>query len=192
MRRDIVVIAASRGALPVLRHLVERFGEDLHVTVLIVVHVGRHPSILPTLLTGWGRVAATHPSHGERMLPGRIYVAPPDRHMVVRDGTLCLLDTAAENFCRPAADPLFRSAAAHYRERVIGVVLTGDLDDGAAGLAAIGARGGYRVVQDPDDSEAPSMPRCIACLPTGHRAGPAAGRNARWGIRARSASAWTT
>lgn len=160
MLRDIVVIAASRGAVPVLRVLVERLDPDPRVILLIVMHVGRHPSILPDLLTSWGRIPAFHPAHGESMQRGNIYVAPPDRHMVVRGNTLCLLDTAAENFSRPAADPLFRSAAREYRERVVGVVLTGDLDDGAAGLAAVGARGGYLVVQDPDDCEAPSMPRC--------------------------------
>ncbi len=159
MHRDIVVVAASRGALPVLRTLVENLASDLEVTILIVLHVGRHPSILPELLSRWGRLRASHPVHGEKLQRGRIYVAPPDRHMVVGDGTVRLLDTAPENFARPAADPLFRSAAAHYQERVVGIVLSGDLDDGAAGLAAIRARGGYGVVQDPDDCEASSMPR---------------------------------
>lgn len=140
MHRDIVVVAASRGALPVLRRLVEDLAPDLEVTILIVLHVGRHPSILPELLTRWSRLRASHAVQGEKLQRGRIYVAPPDRHMVVRDGTVRLLDTAPENFARPAADPLFRSAAAEYQERVVGVVLSGDLDDGAAGLAAIRAR----------------------------------------------------
>jgi two-component system, chemotaxis family, protein-glutamate methylesterase/glutaminase len=157
--RDIIVIAASRGALPVLKKLVSNLAPDLAATVCIVMHIGRHRSILPELLSQWGPLEATHPSNGETVERGRIYVAPPDRHMVLRDGTLRLLDTATENFARPAADPLFRSAAAEYRSRAVGVVLSGDLDDGAAGLAAIRARGGYAVVQDPDDCEAPSMPR---------------------------------
>ncbi len=157
--RDIVVIGASRGALPVLRKLVAGLTPDLDATVCIVLRIGRHHSILPELLSRAGPLRATHPQQGERMERGRIYVAPPDRHMVVRDGQFRLLDTAAENFARPAADPLFRSAAAEYRKRVVGVVLSGDLDDGAAGLAAIRARGGYALVQRPDDAEAPSMPR---------------------------------
>lgn len=157
--RDIVVIAASRGALPVLRALVSRLPADLDAAICIVLHIGRHRSVLPDLLARWGSLTATHPTHGEALQRGRIYVAPPDRHMILRDGTVRLLDTAAENFARPAADPLFRSAAIEYRTRVVGVVLSGDLDDGAAGLAAVRARGGYGLVQRPDDCEAPSMPR---------------------------------
>lgn len=157
--RDIVVIAASRGAFPVLKKLVENFAPDLAVTICIVLHIGRHRSILPELLSKWGPLKASHAVHGETVQPGRIYVAPPDRHMVLHEGAICLLDTASENFARPAADPLFRSAAAQYQARVVGVVLSGDLDDGAAGLAAIRARGGYAVVQQPEDCEAPSMPR---------------------------------
>ena len=158
-RRDIVVIAASRGAFPVLKILVANFAPDLAATICIVLHIGRHRSLLPEMLSRWGPLTASHPTQGEAVERGRIYVAPPDRHMVLHDGTLRLLDTATENFARPAADPLFRSAAAQYQARVVGVVLSGDLDDGASGLAAIRARGGYAVVQDPDDSEAPSMPR---------------------------------
>lgn len=159
MRRDIVVVAASRGALPVLKKLVEGLARDLELVMLVVLHIGRHRSVLPELLSKWGCFPAHHPQHGEAIQHGRIYVAPPDRHMVVRGDTVCLLETAPENFCRPAADPLFRSASAQYKERVVGIVMSGELDDGAAGLAAIEARGGYRIVQDPDDCEAPSMPR---------------------------------
>ncbi|PLP99544.1 chemotaxis protein CheB [Cupriavidus pauculus] len=157
--RNIVVIAASRGGLPVLRTLVASIAPDVPVALCIVFHIGRHRSILPELLSRWGPLKARHAVHGEILELGRIYVAPPDRHMILRDGYLYLLDTAAENFARPAADPLFRSAAREYEAGVVGVVLSGDLDDGAAGLAAIHARGGYGLVQDPDDSEAPSMPR---------------------------------
>lgn len=159
MRRDIVVVAASRGSLPVLKALAKGLTTDLEVAVLVVLHIGRHRSMLPELLMKWGRLPAHHPQHGEAIRHGRIYVAPPDRHMVVRGDSVCLLDTAPENFCRPAADPLFRSASAQFKERVVGIVISGELDDGAAGLAAVGARGGYRIVQVPDDCEAPSMPR---------------------------------
>jgi two-component system chemotaxis response regulator CheB len=161
--RDIVVIGASRGALAVLRKLVAALPPEFDAAICIVLHIGRHHSILPELLSRSGPLKATHPEHGEPMQRGRIYVAPPDRHMVVRDGKFRLLNTAAENFARPAADPLFRSAAAEYQARVVGIVLSGDLDDGAAGLAAIRARGGYAVVQDPDACEAPSMPRSAIC-----------------------------
>lgn len=158
-RRDIVVIASSRGGLPVLRTLVAGVAADFPVPICIVQHIGRHRTMLPELLSRWGTLDASVALQGEPPQAGRIYVAPPDRHMIVRDGNLWLLDTAAENFARPAADPLFRSAAREYGAGAIGVVLSGDLDDGAAGLAAIRARGGYGIVQDPDECEAPSMPR---------------------------------
>ncbi|AOI80815.1 chemotaxis protein CheB [Burkholderia sp. NRF60-BP8] len=158
-RRDIVVVASSRGGLPVLRTLVAGIAADFPVPICIVQHIGRHRTILPELLSRWSALDAREARHGQPPQAGRIYVAPPDRHMIVRGGNLWLLDTAAENFTRPAADPLFRSAAREYGPGAIGVVLSGDLDDGAAGLAAIRARGGYGIVQDPDECEAPSMPR---------------------------------
>ncbi|RKU01077.1 chemotaxis protein CheB [Burkholderia sp. Nafp2/4-1b] len=157
--RNIVVIASSRGGLQVLRALVAGFAEDLPVPICIVQHIGRHRTMLPELLTRWGPLFASQATQGERPQAGRIYVAPPDRHMILRGGIFRLLDTAAENYARPAADPLFRSAAREYGAGVVGVVLSGDLDDGAAGLAAIRARDGYGIVQDPDECEAPSMPR---------------------------------
>ncbi|MDR5738407.1 MULTISPECIES: chemotaxis protein CheB [unclassified Caballeronia] len=157
--RDIVVIAASRGAIPVLKKLIAAFPADFPAAVCIVLHIGRHKSVFPEMLTEWGVLPARHPKSGERLERRQIYVAPPDRHMILLGGKVRLLDTAAENFARPAADPLFRSAAMEFGPRVVGVVLSGDLDDGAAGLAAVRARGGYCVVQDPADCEAPSMPR---------------------------------
>jgi two-component system chemotaxis response regulator CheB len=156
--RDVVVIAASRGAIAVLKTLVSALPPDLPAAICIVLHIGRHPSVFPEMVTRWGSLPARHAQHGETLRPGQIYIAPPDRHMVLRKNCLCLLDTAAENFARPAADPLFRSAAIEYGSRVVGMVLSGDLDDGAAGLAAVRERGGYCVVQDPSDCEAPSMP----------------------------------
>lgn len=164
--RDVVVIAASRGAIPVLKRLVSALPADLPAAVCVVLHIGRHKSVLPEMLSQWGTLRAQHPESGELLAPRKVYVAPPDRHMVLLNGKVCLLDTAAENFARPAADPLFRSAAMEYGKRVVGVVLSGDLDDGAAGLAAVHARGGYCIVQDPADCEAPSMPRsALAAAP---------------------------
>lgn len=157
--RNIVVIASSRGGLPVLRTLVAGFAADLPVPICIVQHIGRHRTMLPELLTRWGALFATQAIQGEHPQPGRIYVAPPDRHMILRGGIFRLLDTAAENYARPAADPLFRSVAREYGAGVVGVVLSGDLDDGSAGLAAIRARDGYGIIQDPAECEAPSMPR---------------------------------
>jgi two-component system chemotaxis response regulator CheB len=157
-RRDIVVIAASSGGFHVLRTLVERLPADLPAVVSIVMHIGRHASVLPELLSRWGPLPARFAAHDEAPENGRIYVAPPDRHLLMGNGRFQLSVSAAENFARPAADPLFRSAAMHFGERVIGVVLSGDLDDGAAGLATIRAHGGFGIVQDPAKSAMKSMP----------------------------------
>ncbi|MEM5425923.1 chemotaxis protein CheB [Paraburkholderia ferrariae] len=158
-QRDIVVIGGSRGAFGVLRMIAAGLPADLPAAICIVLHVGRHDSVLPQLMSNWGPLPASHPADGEALENGRIYIAPPDRHMRVSQGRLRLDSGAAENFARPAADPLFRSAALDYGARVVAAVLTGDLDDGAAGLATVRAHGGYCIVQDPDDCEAHSMPR---------------------------------
>jgi two-component system, chemotaxis family, protein-glutamate methylesterase/glutaminase len=157
-KRDIVVIGGSRGAFGVLRRLARELPPDLPAAVCVVLHVGRHDSILPHLMSGWGPIPASHPDDDEAVVNGKIYIAPPDRHLRLSQGRFRLDDSAAENFARPAADPLFRSAALDYGTRVVAVVLSGDLDDGAAGLASVRARGGYAIVQDPADCEAPSMP----------------------------------
>ncbi|MDQ6882159.1 MAG: chemotaxis protein CheB, partial [Pseudomonadota bacterium] len=115
-----------------------------------------------------------HPTDGEEIRPGVIYVAPPDQHMLFTPRCVELMRGPRENHARPSVDPLFRSAAVHWRDRAIGVVLTGDLDDGTAGLAAIKACGGTAIVQDPDSAFQPSMPASALanvavdhCLPLG-------------------------
>ena len=157
-RRDIVVIAASSGGFHVLRALVERLPADLPAVISIVMHIGRHASVLPELLSRWGPLPARFAAHDEAPQNGRIYVAPPDRHLLMGEGRFRLSVSAAENFARPEADPLFRTVAMRFGERVVGVVLSGDLDDGAAGLAMIRAHGGYGIVQDPATSAMTSMP----------------------------------
>ncbi|QYD70092.1 chemotaxis protein CheB [Paraburkholderia edwinii] len=158
-KRDIVVIGGSRGAFSVLRNLAEALPAGLPAAAFIVLHVGRHDSVLPELLSKWGKLPACHPVDGEPVSSGRIYVAPPGHHMRLVDQRVRLDEGAPENFARPAIDPLFRSAALAYGARVVAAVLSGDLDDGAAGLAVVRAHGGYCIIQDPADSEAPSMPR---------------------------------
>lgn len=146
--RHVVVIAASRGAIPVLRTLVAALPADLPAAVCIVVHIGRHPSVLPEMLSRWGKLPACHQARRTAEKRPDIRGAAGPSHGTARRRAV-LLDSATENFARPAADLLFRSAAIEYGPRVAGVVLSGDLDDGSAGLAAVQARGGYCIVQDP-------------------------------------------
>ncbi|WP_233837749.1 chemotaxis protein CheB [Paraburkholderia sp. ZP32-5] len=160
MSGRIFVIGASQGGIDALRQLVKQLPADFPAPVLIVQHVGAgSPSMLPAILTKAGSLPAQHPGNIELIEQGRIYVAPPNRHMLVRQGYIRLSEGPRENHCRPAIDPLFRSAANAYGPAVVGVVLTGHLDDGTAGLMAIKDRGGIAVVQEPSEALAPSMPR---------------------------------
>ncbi|APA89844.1 chemotaxis protein CheB (plasmid) [Paraburkholderia sprentiae WSM5005] len=158
-QRDFIVIGTSSGGVDALRLLASQLPVDIPASIAVVLHIGAHGSMLPALLSYAGPLPAKHAEDGERYAPGTIYVAPPDRHLVVEDGQLRLLHSAKENFARPAIDPLFRSAAAQIGPRAIGVILTGLLDDGAAGLEAIQACGGATLVQDPADAFASDMPR---------------------------------
>ncbi len=156
---DIVVIGASAGGVEAISALVADLPTDLKAAVFVVLHLSRGRSVLPEILSRAGRLPARHPTDGERPLYGRIYVAPPDHHMTIEEGQVRIRHGPTENGVRPAIDPLFRSAARCYGARVIGVVLTGSLDDGTAGLAAIKEASGVTVVQDPLEAFAPSMPR---------------------------------
>ena len=164
-KRDIVVIGGSAGGIYALRVLVAELPPKLAATLFIVIHTApESPGLLPEILASSGPLPATQAEHGQPVLPGRIYVAPPNRHLLVdADGTLRLTGGPKENRCRPAIDPLFRSAAQAFGSRVIGVLLSGGLDDGVAGLAAIKERGGFVVVQDPAEAEVASMPFNALC-----------------------------
>jgi two-component system, chemotaxis family, protein-glutamate methylesterase/glutaminase len=158
--RDIVVIGASAGGLEALREILGGLPPNLDAAVMIVLHTASHAkSLLPQILERAGKLPVSHPSDGEAIERGRVYIAPPGFHMIVEDGVLRVLQGPRENRHRPAIDPLFRSAAAAYRERVIGVVLTGMLDDGTAGLMVVSASGGKAIVQDPGTALFPGMPR---------------------------------
>jgi two-component system chemotaxis response regulator CheB len=158
-KHDVVVIGASAGGVEAISRIVAELPRDIHASILVVLHISRGRSLLPEILTRAGPLPAAHPTDGEALHYGQIYVAPPDHHLVVDASTVRVVHTASENGVRPAVDPLFRSAARAYGPRVIGVVLTGALDDGTAGMMAIKEAGGVTVVQDPDDAFAPGMPR---------------------------------
>jgi two-component system chemotaxis response regulator CheB len=154
----VVTIGASSGGLDALRTLASKLPADFQAPILVVQHIGTHESILPALLSKAGPLKAIHATDGLALEEGRIHVAPPDRHMMVTDGVVHLMHTAKENHTRPAIDPLFRSAAITFGPAAVGVVLTGQLDDGTSGLQAIKECGGVAVVQDPDEALRRSMP----------------------------------
>jgi two-component system chemotaxis response regulator CheB len=159
VQERIIVIGASAGGIEVLETLLAPLPEDLPASIFVVVHVAAHsPGVLPHILNRAGRLRAAAAVDGEAIRPGCIYVAPADRHMLLEDHQVRVVRGAKENRHRPAIDPLFRSAATTFRERVIGVVLSGMLDDGSAGLLAIKRCGGIAVIQDPRDATYPGMP----------------------------------
>jgi two-component system chemotaxis response regulator CheB len=126
--------------------------------VLVVLHVGANRSLLPTVLADAGQLTAAHARDGEAPRPGHWAIAPPDHHLILKEGVIRLTQGPKEQFSRPAVDCLFRSAAIEYGRRVIGVLLTGQFEDGTAGLQKIKACGGLAVIQDPTHARAPSMP----------------------------------
>jgi two-component system chemotaxis response regulator CheB len=157
---DIVAIGASAGGVEALSRLVNDLPAELPAALFVVLHVASGaPSNLPAILNRARRLPAAHAADNEGIRTGRIYVAPPDRHLVLADGHVRITMSPRENGHRPAVDPLFRSAARIYGQRVIGVVLSGYLDDGTMGLRLVKERGGIAVVQDPHDATAPDMPR---------------------------------
>ena len=158
-KRDIIVIGASAGGVEALTRLLAPLPADLDASLFIVWHMA--PSIrgvLPDILKRITSIPVSQGLHGERILPNHIYVAPPDQHLLLEDGRIRLSRGPKENRFRPAIDPLFRSAALHYGNRVMGVILSGGLDDGTAGLWTIKERGGLALVQDPAEAEVSSMP----------------------------------
>jgi two-component system chemotaxis response regulator CheB len=157
--RHIIVIGASAGGVEAVSELVSRIPGDIPAAISVTLHFPpRGASALPRILERVGSLPAAHAADGMPLKDGRIYVAPPDHHLLIfRDG-IRLYRGPRENGNRPAIDPMFRSAALTYGRRVIGVVLSGSLDDGTSGLMAIKRRGGIAVVQAPDDAVFPSMP----------------------------------
>jgi len=157
--RDVVAIGASAGGVEALIRLAEKFPADFPAAVLITIHLASHArSVLDDLLNRAGRLPARFAADDERLRKGHIYIAPPDRHLILEGEKLLLGHGPRENNTRPAIDPMMRSVAICCGARAIGVVLTGTLNDGASGLWAIGQCGGITVVQDPSDAAFPDMP----------------------------------
>jgi two-component system chemotaxis response regulator CheB len=163
---DIVVMGASTGGVDALTSVMGGLPPGLPASLFVVCHFptdGR--SVLPEILSRAGPLLATHAVEGEPVLPGHVYIAPPDHHLLLQPGERMQLNRGPrENHFRPAIDPLFRSAACFYGPRVIAVVLTGALGDGTAGLLAVRAAGGIAVVQDPADAIVAEMPSRAASI----------------------------
>ena len=157
--RDIVVIGASAGGLPALLELVAPLPVDLPASILVAIHTSPEGTgLLPEILERNGAWQAEYAKDGAPIEHGRIYVAPPDRHLLVKRSGIQVTRGPRENRFRPAVDPLFRTAARAFGPRVIGVVLSGGLDDGAFGLELIKRHGGVAIAQDPESAVMPSMP----------------------------------
>ncbi|HEX6495433.1 MAG TPA: chemotaxis protein CheB [Acidobacteriaceae bacterium] len=168
--RDLIVIGASAGGIEALQQLLQQLPADLKAAVLIVVHTSNHPaSVLPHIMQRAGKLPAIHPADGTPIRNGHVYIAPPDFHMLVEGNFLRVIQGPRENLHRPAIDPLFRSAATSFGRRVIGVILTGALDDGTSGLMVVNAHGGGAIVQDPETALFSSMPAsALEQVPTAH------------------------
>jgi two-component system chemotaxis response regulator CheB len=160
--RDIIVIGASAGGVQALSTLVADLDPNLPAAVFIVLHLSANvPSLLPNILAREAKLEVAHAVDGEPVKSGRVYVAPPDQHLIIENGGVRLVYGPKENLHRPSIDALFRSAARWAGSRLIGVVLTGARDDGKVGMRAVQQRGGITIVQDPLEAPFPSMPMSV-------------------------------
>ncbi len=174
MRRQLVVIGASAGGVEALRELVAGLPADLSATVLVVLHLpSGGTSALAPILDRSGPLPAVTASVRRPLRHGQVIVAPPDHHLLVLDGEAVLSRGPTESGHRPAVDALFRSAARARGPQVIGVQLSGALDDGAAGMVAIASAGGAVLVQEPSDALYPGMPESVLRYVTAHHVAPA-------------------
>ena len=158
--RDIIVLGASAGGLEVIGQILRGLPGDLPASVFVVMHMSADgPGLLAQVLGRQARLPVSEANDGEPVRTGRVYVPRPDHHLILEPHRIRVLRGPKQNRHRPAIDPLFRSAAVAFGPRAIGVVLTGNLDDGTAGLRAIKQRAGLAMVQDPRDAQFPGMPQ---------------------------------
>ena len=161
---ELIVIGASWGGLDAVSRLLAGLSDEVRQPIVVAQH--RSPSsqadVLAGLLQGHTRRVVGDPDDKSPLEPDRVYIAPPDYHVLVEGDHLALSTDEPVNHARPSIDVLFESAADAYAERLVGVVLTGASEDGAAGLARIKARGGVAIVQDPETSVRRRMPEAAA------------------------------
>lgn len=158
-KRNIIVVGASAGGITALKGLMQSLPQNFAAIFFIVLHIPPYAtSELPEILTKEGPLKATHPKDGEQIKDRKIYVAPPDHHLLIEDDKVLVKRGPKENRQRPSIDALFRSAAYSYGPRVIGIVLSGALNDGTSGLWTVKRLGGIAIIQDPNEASFPDMP----------------------------------
>jgi len=168
-QRDIIVIGGSAGSFEPLKVIISSLPASFPGSILVVTHMmADFPSLLEEHLGGNSHLPVTQAADQEPIRRGHIYVARPDYHLTIEAGEMRVLRGPRENRHRPAIDPLFRTAARVYGPRVIGVILSGSLEDGSMGLFAVKQRGGIAIVQDPNEAASPEMPRRALRYATPH------------------------
>jgi len=159
---QIVVIGTSAGGLNALTQLIGQLQANFPAPVLVVQHISSDATgnVLLESLTKFSELKCTHAKNGAKLMPGHLYLAPSDHHLMVdSDHEILVTKGAQENRSRPAIDPLFRSAAVEFGNKAIAILLTGYLDDGTAGMKVIQRCGGICIIQDPADADYPDMPQ---------------------------------
>ena len=165
---DVVALASSAGGIAAISHILESLPAGFPAAIVVVQHLDpRHRSLMAEILRRRTPLEVVQAAEGDRIRPGTVHIAPPDRHLLVnRDGSLSLSHSELVHFVRPSADLLFESVAASYEERAIAVVLTGTGSDGSLGVGAIKKMGGTVIAQDQESAEFFGMP--AATIKSGH------------------------
>jgi two-component system chemotaxis response regulator CheB len=159
VRRELIVIGTSAGGVDALPRLIGALPRDFPAPIVVVQHLAQQPQpMLVSIIQRHAQLPISWVDQGDKLVPGRVYVAPPGVHLVFTDHHLQLVGGPRENHVRPSIDRLMRSAAERHGARTVGVLLTGMLDDGVAGMIALQAAGGYTIVQDPLDAAYPELP----------------------------------